>query len=402
MKQTIKYRLNPNFEQEKHLHNLCSIATKLYNTDNWQRRDVWDKTGKIPSVYTQKKALNQNHWFKLLPSQTAQEIIFNLQRNYNSWFKLRKKDATANPPMFRRKEMLSVISFYQQFKIIDDKIRLSMSMKYRAENRIKLLEIGFDKWNVQEGTPKFCQIIFNKGKWYAHIVYEIAEQSPVLNDSVMAVDLGIINTAVIADSEGNTKIYSGKQILAMQHYFNKEKAKLTSILTKQYPQRHQSRALRILQNKQTRQINQSLHIHSKAIVTDCLNKGIKTLVAGDVTDIRKDKNFGKKNNQKLHSWSFSKFTQQLEYKCMKVGIRFVCVNEAYSSQTCSHCGQVRKANRKHRGYYVCKSCGYKLNADVNGAVNILKKYLRDFLSRSIGIVAMPSVARITNVCPYII
>jgi len=29
MKQTIKYRLNPNFEQEKHLHNLCSIATKL-------------------------------------------------------------------------------------------------------------------------------------------------------------------------------------------------------------------------------------------------------------------------------------------------------------------------------------------------------------------------------------
>jgi len=43
--------------------------------------------------------------------------------------------------------------------------------------------------------------------------------------------------------------------------------------------------------------------------------------------------------------------------------------------------------------------GYEINADVNGAVNILKKYLRDFLSRSIGVVAMPSVARITNVCP---
>ena len=98
MKQTIKYRLKPNFEQEKHLHNLCSIATKLYNTDNWQRRDIWKKTGKIPNVYTQKKALKDNHWFKLLPSQTAQEIIFNLQRNYNSWFKLRKKDDKANPP----------------------------------------------------------------------------------------------------------------------------------------------------------------------------------------------------------------------------------------------------------------------------------------------------------------
>jgi len=399
MKQTIKYRLNPNFEQEKHLHNLCSIATKLYNTDNYQRREAWDKTGKIPNVYTQKKALKDNSWFKLLPSQTAQEVIFNLQRNYNSWFKLRKKDDKANPPMFRKKEMLSVISFYQQFKIIDDKIRLSMSMKYRAENKIKLLEIEFSNWKQQQGIAKFCQIIFDKGKWYAHIVYDIEEKYPVLNDNVMAVDLGIINTAVTSDTNGDTKIYSGKQILAMQHYFNKEKAKLTSTLTKQYPKRQKSRTIRILQQKQTRQINQALHTHSKAIVTDCVKKGIKTLLVGDLKDIRKDKNFGKKTNQKLHSWSFSKFTQQLEYKCMKVGIRFVRVNEAYSSQTCSHCGQVRKANRKHRGLYVCKACKYKINADVNGSVNILKKYLQDFLSRSIGVVAMPSVARITNICP---
>lgn len=399
MKQTIKYKLNPNFEQKKHLHNLCSIATKLYNTDNYQRREAWDKTGKIPSAYMQKKLLKDNHWYKLLPSQTAQETIFNLQRNYNSWFKLRKKDNKANPPMFRKKDMLSTISFYQQFKILDNKIRLSMSIKYRAENKIKLLEIEFSNWKTQEGNPKFCQIIFEKGKWYAHVVYEVEEQPLIPNRKVMAVDLGIINTAVTTDTEGKSRIYTGKQILAIQHYFNKEKAKLTSTLTKQYPKRHMSRALRILQDKQTRQINQSLHTHSKAIVTDCLNKGVKTLVVGDVTGIRKNKNFGHKTNQKLHSWSFSKFTQQLEYKCMKVGIRFVRVNEAYSSQTCSHCGQVRKNNRKHRGLYVCKSCGYNINADVNGAVNILKKYLQDFLSRSIGVVAMPSVARIINVCP---
>jgi putative transposase len=400
MKQTIKYRLNPNVEQEKHLHNLCSIATKLYNTDNWQRREAWTKTGKIPSVYTQKKALKDNQWFKLLPSQTAQEVIFNLQRNYNSWFKLKKKDDKANPPMFRKKEMLSVISFYQQFKIVDsNKLQLSMSRQYAKEHKIKYLKLDFVDWKSNKEKPTFCQIIFDKGKWYAHVVYDVIEQPVTLNENVMAVDMGIINTAVTTDSNGNTTIYSGKQILAMQHYYNKEKSKLTSTLTKQYPKRHSSRALRILQNKQTRQINQALHTHSKAIVTDCISKGIKTLVCGDVTDIRKDKNIGKKNNQKLHSWSFSKFMQQLEYKCMKVGIRFVSVNEAYSSQTCSCCEQVRKANRKHRGYYICKACGYKINADVNGSVNILKKYLQDFLSRSIGKVALPSVARITNVCP---
>jgi putative transposase len=399
MKQTVIYRLNPTIEQEKHLHNLCSIATKLYNTDNWQRRKAWDETGKIPNAYTQTKSLRQNPWYKLLPSQTAQAIIFELQQNYASWFKLRKKDDKANPPRFRKKEMLSPISFYQQFKLIENSLCLSMSLKYRAENKIRLMEIDFDRWKEQEGTAKFCQIIFNKGKWYAHIVYETSEQPIDLNEKVMAVDLGIINTGATADSDGNTKIYSGKQILAMQHYFNKEKSKLTSKLTKQYPTRHWSKAVDILQKKQNRQISQSLHTHSKNIVQDCINKGIKTLVTGDITDIRDGKNFGKVGNQKLHSWSFSKFIEMLRYKCMKAGIRFVQVNEAYSSQTCSICGTVCKSHRKHRGFYHCKVCGNKINADVNGAVNILKKYLRDFLSRSIGKVALPSVSRIANVCP---
>jgi len=403
MKQTIKYKLSVTAEQDGHLRRLGYYATKLYNTDNWQRREAWDKTGKIPDAYAQKKALNKNQWFKLLPSQTAQEVCFVLSQNYKSWYKLRKKDDKANPPMFRKKDMLSTMSFYQQFKMIGNKIKLSMSRRYAKEQGIKYLEMDFANWKPQGSSiAKFCQIIFDKGKWYAHVVYDVAEAIPVLNDKVKAVDLGIINTAVSVDNGGGAVVYSGKQILAIQHYFNKEKSKVTSILTKQYPKRHSSRVLRILQKKQNSQITHALHIHSKGIVQDCTNKGIKTLVCGDVTDIRKDKNIGHVNNQKLHSWSFSKFTQQLEYKCIKAGIRFVRVNEAYSSQECSSCGIRRKSNRKHRGLYVCKSCGIRINADVNGARNILNKYLRDFgisMSRSIGIVAMPLVARIQNVCP---
>src|SRR3972149_2484859 len=109
MKQTIKYKLRTTIEQEKHLSNLCFYATKLYNTDNYQRRKVWEDTGKIPNAYSQKKLLKDNHWFKLLSSQTAQEVCFVLQQNYNSWFVLRKKYDKANPPKFRKKSMLSPI-----------------------------------------------------------------------------------------------------------------------------------------------------------------------------------------------------------------------------------------------------------------------------------------------------
>jgi len=96
MKLTVKYRIEVTDEQEKLLKKLGYYATKLYNTDNWQRREIWAQTGKIPNWYEQKKKLKDNHWYKLLPSQTAQAIIKNLQDNYNSWFHLRKENPNAS------------------------------------------------------------------------------------------------------------------------------------------------------------------------------------------------------------------------------------------------------------------------------------------------------------------
>ncbi|UXM84467.1 transposase [Methanococcus aeolicus] len=63
----------------------------------------------------------------------------------------------------------------------------------------------------------------------------------------------------------------------------------------------------------------------------------------------------------------------IQYKAEEKGVIIEQVNEAYTSQTCSNCGVVKKSNRKYRGLYVCSECGIVLNADINGAVNILKR-----------------------------
>jgi len=62
----------------------------------------------------------------------------------------------------------------------------------------------------------------------------------------------------------------------------------------------------------------------------------------------------------------------IQYKAEEVGIKTIFVEESYTSQTCAVCGNVNKSNRKYRGLYVC-SCKNVLNADVNGAINILKR-----------------------------
>lgn len=127
---------------------------------------------------------------------------------------------------------------------------------------------------------------------------------------------------------------------------------------------------------------------------------VGTIVVGDIKNIRKNKHWNKKASQKLHSWGFAKLISQIEYKAKLSGIRFKKVSEKDTSKTCSICGIIDKSNRKYRGLYVCKNCRSKMNADINGARNILQKYLQELnSSRSIGSVAEPLIWRSNNVIP---
>lgn len=396
MKLTLKYKINLTKEQEDVLRDLCFYATKLYNTDNYMRRDEWEKTGKIPSWYDQKKALINNHWKNMLPSQTAQAVIKTLQDNYVLWFKLRKTDKDAKPPRFRSKNMLSPLTFYQQFKIDGDIITLTMSRKYRKEKGIDKLILRISKWRDINGTPIMCNILHNGKHWMAHVVYEISEAKIKQSPEIMAVDIGIKNLAAIVDTCENTYLFSGGTALEVQHYFNKEIAKAQSKTDKQ---KLKSKKVTNMHKKKSKQINQIIHTTTKRIIEIAENNNIGTIIAGDIKNIRKDKKWNKNASQKLHSWGFAKLTKQIEYKAKLSGIRFEMVNEKDTSKTCSVCGTIKKSNRKHRGLYKCK-CGNVMNADINGAANILKKYLQENnISRSIGNVAMPVVYKNYNVIP---
>lgn len=399
MKLCIKYKIKPKDGQESTLHKLGFYATKLYNTDNWIRREEWAKSGKIPSWYEQKKLLKTNHWYRLLPSQTAQAIIKNLQDNYVSWFGLRKTDPEARPPMFRNKNKISPLTFYQQFSINGSKITLGMSRKFREENDVDKLELDIDKWKEVDGKPKMCNIVYDDGKWMAHVVYEIPDRPLNNSPEVMAIDIGIINLATTMDTLGNSSVYTGGQALAVQHYFNKEIAKVQGKTMEQHD-RKSSKAVSRMHKRKRRQINQIIHNVTKEVIKEAEKNKIGTIVVGDIKNIRKGKHWRKKESQKLHSWGFAKLISQIEYKAKLSGIRFEKVGERDTSKTCSVCGMIKKSNRKHRGLYVCKNCGTKMNADVNGARNILKKYLQENnILRSIGSVAEPLIWRCSNVVP---
>ena len=78
------------------------------------------------------------------------------------------------------------------------------------------------------------------------------------------------------------------------------------------------------------------------------------------------------DNTILRNWSYYELQQMIEYKADRLGIKVRYVNSAYTSQTCSRCGNVDKENRQTQETFVCTKCGFKLNADHNAAINIAR------------------------------
>jgi putative transposase len=216
-------------------------------------------------------------------------------------------------------------------------------------------------------------------KVYASLCLEIEEPQTTPYQNVLAVDLGICNLVATTNAKGNQSLISGRHLLSIQRYANKKVGYLQSIKDKQESLKKRStKAIRRLKQKQARQVKHLLHIASKQLVWQAKNQNA-CLVIGDLTNIRNNspsinKKEIKNKNQKLHSWSFATFTSLLKYKSALAGVRLFQVGERYTSRTCPQCGTVKRSNRQKRGLYKCK-CGYVCNADINGAKNILFRFL---------------------------
>ncbi|MGQ9712866.1 MAG: RNA-guided endonuclease InsQ/TnpB family protein [Desulfotomaculales bacterium] len=201
------------------------------------------------------------------------------------------------------------------------------------------------------------------GDWYLYITHRV----PVTykeTGNVMALDLGIVNIVAGLVSDGFSFTVPGGELLALDRYFQKEKAKCT---------KSTSRRCIELNIKWGRQRNHYPHVLTRWLVNLAIAHNVSTILVGELKGIRADRDWGDAGNQKLHAWPFSKIISLLTYKAALAGIRVVKVPEKSTSTTCPVCGRRVKKARVHRGLFV--HCGLALNADLVGAYNILQRYL---------------------------
>lgn len=200
----------------------------------------------------------------------------------------------------------------------------------------------------------------------------------------LSIDLGINNFATCATSEGDSFIIDGRKIKSINQWYNKENARLSSIKDHQHIKIYTRKQYQ-LAAKRNRRIQNFIYCASKHIIQHCLANQIGNIVIGYNEGFQNSVNLGKINNQNFVMLPFGKFKSRLELLCERYGVHFHLQEESYTSKASffdndempvwnarnPEQGQF-SGKRINRGLYK-KSNGQVLNADINGALNILRK-----------------------------
>lgn len=238
---------------------------------------------------------------------------------------------------------------------------------------------------------------------------------------IMAIDLGLVRVATVVDNIGNDPVaYAGGPMIEMNHWYNKEMARLKSEqfrctpriielqrkfsenpknlteeewkewkrLTKNTPK------MKELTEKRNNKIKDYYHKLSKNIVNEAANRSIDIIVIGHNPGQKQNINLGDKTNQKFVQLPNFKMISMLRYKAEISNIVVIDITEEFTSKASFIDGDImpdrskvnKKANghsdvkfsgkRSKRGCYIT-SDGTLIHADVNGAYNILKKAFPD-------------------------
>ncbi len=374
------------------LDSLGFAASKLWNVARWTVGRIWSETGHIPGHAELSSYLKSHERYADLNAQSSQRVIQELAEAFNSWYGHRHNgNRKANPPAYRKHgdhHPRSTVTFNEDgFKhdLENGRVRLSKGRNFKESwSDFILCEYETDP-DVDIENVQQVRAVYDRDEWQLHFVcrHEIDPNPP--GDGVAGIDLGISNVAAVSFGDGAI-LYPGGALKEDEYWFQKERAKRDASASNE--------AVR-LDRKRTERRSHFLHTLSRDIVGECVERGVATIVVGDLSGVRDGTDWGDHGNLSLHGWAFDRFTSMLEYKAGEQSIDVKRVDERGTSKTCSACGTEDGSQRVERGLYVCESCETVANADINGAENIRRKVLPSLApdggDRDNGWMAQPAV-----------
>ncbi len=378
-------------EDYKSIKKLCHIAKNLTNEAIYNIRQYYFTESEFLKYEKNYALLKSSDNYKMLNSNMAQQILKEVDGSFKSFFgllKLAKKGKYAfkdcKLPHYLPKDGYTtlVIGFV---RLNGNKLILPFSNIYKKSHKpveITIPPILLDK-KVKEiriipkANARFFEIQY---------IYEAGHIQRNLNtNNALALDLGINNLVTAVSSTGKSFIIDGKKLKSINQWYNKQNTHLQSIKDKQHIGKRPTNKQKANARNRNNKINDYMNKTSRIIINYCINNDIGTLIVGYNETFQRNSNIGKVNNQTFVNIPYGQLRSKLEYLCELNGIIFVKQEESYTSKASfwdkdnipvynndNPKTYQFSGNRIYRGLFKTANGKY-LNADVNGALNIMKK-----------------------------
>jgi putative transposase len=368
MRRTNVVKLAVDKETHEKLKELGIITAKCWNEVNWLRMQQFKKGERIDFVKTEKEVYER---YKHVLKVNAQQVARKNAEGWRGFFSLIKEKREGKlpkwfkprPPGYWKDKngrcKLTILVRNDRYEVDEGK-RVIYLKDFKLAMRFK----GKLKWHGKRGR---LEIIYDDARrcWYAHIPVEVENEVKVEGGLRASVDLGIVNLATVYVEDGDWYIFKGGGVLSQYECYSKRISRVQKLLAR-HKQRG-SRKLKLLYDKRRRFLRHALNCMVRRIMSDLKEKGVGEVVIGYPKDI------SRKHGNKLTTnfWNYGYVIKRFEDVGEELGIKIVKVGEGYSSKKCSLCGEAHEGGRIKRGLYKCPRIGKVINADLNGAMNIL-------------------------------
>ena len=413
-----KHLLTPSSPWFSTIAGFCHLAKNLYNHANyivrnkfikdnyWTRYDELDEMLKHDLEYPDYRAMPT--------AQSAQQTLRLLDKNWKSFFasikewKTHKEKYLGRPrlPKYKKKKdgLSILVMTNQNCKFVDGRIKFPKAFGgFEVVPEFSSLPVDENEAKKTGETrifSSFQQVRFvPRGAYIVmEIVYTIkpaAKQED--NGRYAGIDIGVDNLIAMATNTDDAPLLiRGRYAKSANRLYNKELAYWRSVCM-MTANKHSSARVNMISAKRKRRIDDCMHKASRIVVDECVNRGISTIVIGKNKEWKQESKLSKRVNQNFVQLPFARLIQMIQYKASEKGIAVVLTEESYTSGTSFLDGEIPskanydKSRRVHRGLFKAND-GRLINADVNGAFQILRKVFPNVSADGIeGVVLRPVV-----------
>jgi len=363
----------------------AAFASKnLYNAALYGIRQSFIHQGRYLYYNQMDKIMQKHETYRALPCKISQQVLRQLAHDWESFFKALEA-YNEDPSKFLGRPKLP--GYKDKAKGRNMLVYTTQALSKPALKRGTVKPSGLPiEIKTQHRNVDQVRIVPRHGFYVVEVVYTQEEFCEEVNPAlVAAIDIGVNNLVALTSNKVGfvPRLVNGRPIKSVNQCYNKQREHLQKKMSSNH---HASRELEYITNKRTRRIEHFLHTTSRRIIDLLIAEGIGTLIIGKNPFWKQDPTMRKKDKQHFVQLPHARFIDMLTYKAKLVGIQVSVREESYTSKASfldhdfmpvygeEENEPVFSGRRIKRGMYKSKQ-GHKINADINGSYNIMRKAL---------------------------